>query len=120
MMKALVPAVVLASAFAAPVVSFAQQSNEPVTRAQVRAELVQLEKAGYNPANADETDYPADIQAAEARVAAQNAKNATAQVPVADTSGVGGVVSGSSASGAPAAARPAAHDGMKPIYFGAH
>jgi hypothetical protein len=52
-------------------------------------------------------DYPAGIQAAEAKVAAQNG-----------ATGVGGVVSGSSTSGAPAAARPAANDGMKSIYFG--
>jgi Domain of unknown function (DUF4148) len=48
--KSLVSAVALASALAVPAVSFAQQSNGPVTRAQVRAELVQLEKAGWSPA----------------------------------------------------------------------
>jgi len=109
-MKALIQTVVIATVLAAPVASFAQQSNAPVTRAQVRAELVQLEKAGYNPAASDDTTYPANIQAAEARVAAQNGA----------TSGVGGVVSGSSASGGPAAVHPAANDGMKSIYFGAH
>jgi hypothetical protein len=116
-MKSLIQAVVVAAALAAPVAAFAQ-SNQPVTRAQVRAELVQLEKAGYNPARGEDPYYPADIQAAEARVAAQNAKNPAVQASVADTSGVGGVVSGSSASGAPAAVRPAANDGMKPLYFG--
>jgi hypothetical protein len=45
MLKSLIPAVALASAPVAPAVSFAQ-SNGPVTRAQARAELVQLEKAG--------------------------------------------------------------------------
>jgi hypothetical protein len=104
--KSLVSAVALASALAAPAVSFAQQSNEP-TRAQVRAELVPLEKAGYQPGRND-PHYPADIQAAEARVAAQNG----------GSSSYGGVVSGSSASGAPTAVRPAANDGMKSIYFG--
>ena len=108
MIKALIPAVVLASALAAPVVSFAQQSNAPLTRAQVRAELVQLEKAGYNPATANRYNYPANIQAAEARVAAQNDAS----------SGYGGMISGSSASGARASIRPAAVDGVKPIYFG--
>ena len=48
-MKSLIQAVVVAAALAAPVAVFAQ-SNQPVTRAQVRAELVQLEKAGYHPA----------------------------------------------------------------------
>ena len=69
-MKSLIQAVVIAAVLAAPVASFAQ-SNQPVTRAQVRAELVQLEKAGYQPGHAD-PHYPADIQAAQARVDAQN------------------------------------------------
>jgi Domain of unknown function (DUF4148) len=69
-MKTLISAVAIAAALVAPVASFAQ-SNQPVTRAQVRAELVQLEKAGYNPAT-NRFDYPANIQAAQARVDAQN------------------------------------------------
>ncbi|MGH8778340.1 DUF4148 domain-containing protein [Paraburkholderia sp.] len=44
-MKSLVSAVIVA-ALAVPAVSFAQQSNAPVTRAQVRAELVAAQKAG--------------------------------------------------------------------------
>src|ERR1700687_5137790 len=90
MLKSLIPALALASALAAPAVSFAQQSNGPVTRAQVRAELVQLEQAGCATAMVMGTtpDYPAGIQAAEARVAAQNG----------GASSYGGVVSGSSAS----------------------
>lgn len=103
-MKSLIKAVALTVVLVAPVASFAQ-SNQPVTRAQVRAELVQLEKAGYNPATANDFDYPANIQAAEARVAAENG---TAQ-----TSGYGPSVSGSSQAGQPAAA-----DGTKPIFFG--
>ena len=106
-MKSLIQAVVLAAAIAAPIASFAQ-SNEPVTRAQVRAELVQLEQAGYNPTRGADPYYPADIQAAEARVAAQNGA----------TSGVGGVSSGSSASGDVAASRHSSSDGIKPVYFG--
>lgn len=101
-MRLLIQAVVIAAVLAAPVVSFAQQLNAPVTRAQVRAELVQLEKAGYNPAATDDMTYPADIEAAEAHVAAQKGA----------ASGIGGVVSGSSTSGAPAAA-----DVMKSIHF---
>ncbi len=45
-MKSLVSAVVVASALAVPALAFAQQSNGPVTRAQVRAELVAAEKDG--------------------------------------------------------------------------
>ena len=69
MNKFLISALVLSSALAAPAFAFAQ-SNGPVPRAQVRAELVQLEKAGYNPGGED-VNYPQDIQAAEQRVAEQ-------------------------------------------------
>jgi hypothetical protein len=57
--------------------SFAQQSNAPVTRGQVRAEFVQLEKAGYNPCRGKDPNYPAAIQVAVACVAAKNAKITT-------------------------------------------
>lgn len=93
-MKSLIQAVVVAAALAAPVAVFAQ-SNAPLTRAQVRAELVQLEKAGYHPGEGDNTTYPAEIQAAEAKVAAQNGA----------TSGYGGVVNGSSDAGCPAVSK---------------
>jgi hypothetical protein len=106
-MKSLIQAVVIAAVLATPIATFAQ-SNQPVTRAQVRAELVQLEKAGYNPARGSDPYYPADVQAAEARVAAQNGA----------TSGFGGVASGSSESGTAAVGRPIANDVMKSIYFG--
>jgi Domain of unknown function (DUF4148) len=71
--KSLIEAAVIAALIAAPLAAFAQSnpSNEPVTRAQVRAELSQLEKAGYDPSNASADDYPANIQAAEAKVSAQ-------------------------------------------------
>jgi hypothetical protein len=75
---------------AAPVAALAQ-SNEPLTRAQVRAELVQLEQAGYYPSRGEDPHYPDDIQAAEARVAAQSG----------GAGGYGGVVSGSSDAGRP-------------------
>lgn len=104
-MKSLIQTVVIAAVLAAPVASFAQ-SNQPVTRAQVRAELVQLEKAGYHPGHADPY-YPADIQAAEARVADQNGTAQAAQ------SSYGGVVSGSSQAGHAATASD-----TKSIYFG--
>ncbi|MFL9938248.1 DUF4148 domain-containing protein [Paraburkholderia graminis] len=104
-MKSLIQAVVVATVLAAPVASFAQ-SNEPVTRAQVRAELVQLEKAGYEPSRADRY-YPADLQAAQNRVAEQNG---TAQPAI---SSYGGAVSGSSQSG-----RTGSANGAKSIYFG--
>ncbi|REE23750.1 MULTISPECIES: DUF4148 domain-containing protein [unclassified Paraburkholderia] len=83
-----IQSLIVAAAVALPALSFAQ-SNQPLTRAQVRAELVQLEKAGYNPAS-DETQYPRNILAAEARVSAQNGPTA---------SSYGSATAGSSASG---------------------
>src|SRR5882757_4880986 len=89
-MKSLIKAVAVALVLAAPVASFAQ-SNGPLTRAEVRAQLVQVEKAGYRPSIGQDLNYPADAQAAEARVAAQNGS--------AQTSGYGSATNGSSQSG---------------------
>jgi hypothetical protein len=88
MFKSIVPVVAIVAALAAP--GFAQAREDgPVTRAQVRAELVQLERAGYNPTS-DQTTYPAAIQAAEARVGAGQG--------AADSS-LGGASDGASAAG---------------------
>jgi hypothetical protein len=65
--KTLISALVISSALAAPALAFAQD-NDPIARAQGGAELVQLEKAGYNP-GAKDNNYPQRIQAAEQRVA---------------------------------------------------
>src|ERR1700690_3785285 len=92
-MKSLIQVVVIAAVLVAPVASFAQSNNQPVTRAQVRAELVQVEQAGYSPARGRDPYYPEDIQAAEAKVAAQNG---TAQ---AEKTGYGPSASGTSQSG---------------------
>jgi hypothetical protein len=55
---------------------YAQTMSEPephqVTRADVVHELEELEAAGYNPSVGDDGTYPADIQAAEAKVAARH------------------------------------------------
>ena len=55
---------------------YAQTPSEPaahqVTRAEVLHELEELEAAGYNPSQGDDPTYPADIQAAEAKVAAKH------------------------------------------------
>jgi hypothetical protein len=66
-MKSLICAVFATAVLAAPTLSFAQAGNAPVTRAEVKADLVRVEQAGYRPAGND-LNYPADIQAAEARV----------------------------------------------------
>ncbi|MFM0273305.1 DUF4148 domain-containing protein [Paraburkholderia aspalathi] len=104
-MKTLISAVVVAAALIAPVASFAQ-SNQPLTRAEVRAQLVQLEKAGYNPIG-DHVDYPANLQAAQARVDAQNG---TAQ---AVNSGYGAPIAGTSQAG-----RPLTGNDRNSVYFG--
>jgi hypothetical protein len=79
MFKALIPAVLIATALAAPTFANAQD-NAPITRAQVRAELVQLDAT-----------YPANLQAAQRRVDAQNGAAAA----------YGASTDGSSASGKP-------------------
>jgi hypothetical protein len=89
-MKSLIKIAALAAVLSAPVVSFAQ-ANEPVTRAQVRSELMQVEQAGYSPSHTSDAQYPADIQAAEAKVAASN--------PGAQEHGYGPSTSGTSQAG---------------------
>ncbi|MGA3249884.1 MAG: DUF4148 domain-containing protein [Paraburkholderia sp.] len=98
-MESLIKAVALAVVIAAPVASFAQ-SNQPVTRAQVRADLVQLELTGWRPGVGDDPHYPADIQTAEAKVAASNG-----------ATGIGGAANGSSDMGQPVVSK-AAWNGM--------
>ncbi|WP_429285539.1 DUF4148 domain-containing protein [Paraburkholderia sp. GAS41] len=85
-LKVLMQAIVVASAFAISGASFAQ-SNGPLTRAQVRAELDELEQTGWRPGQ-DRTTYPANILAAEAKVAEKRR-----------LAGTGGDMNGSSESG---------------------
>jgi len=85
-----------AGALATPVLSFAQSAPGSLTRAEVRADLVRVEQAGYNPSSTDDANYPADIQAAEAKIAAQDDAQRTSNA-------VGGVSPAArSESGAPA------------------
>ncbi|WP_415750167.1 DUF4148 domain-containing protein [Burkholderia pyrrocinia] len=72
-MKSLVCFALAAAALTGATASFAQTTSAPLTRAEVIADLVRLEQAGYQPAAGDDPRYPDDIQAAEARVAAQAA-----------------------------------------------
>lgn len=95
-MKSLIKAVAIAALISTPLAAFAQ-SNQPVTRAQVREELVQLHKAGYSPLD-DRNSYPVHIQAAEARIAAQNANTVQA-------GGYGSSFNGAYQAGAPVSAR---------------
>ncbi|MGG1947865.1 DUF4148 domain-containing protein [Trinickia sp. NRRL B-1857] len=101
-MKSLIQSVVIAAALTAPVAVFAQ-SNAPVTRAQVKAELVQFEQVAGKSAFGHDPYYPNGTQNAQVRTVAQNVSEQA----------VGGVRAGSSASGAPVNA--GAGDA---IYFG--
>ncbi|MPV66480.1 DUF4148 domain-containing protein [Burkholderia sp. BE17] len=98
-MKSLVSAVVAAVALSASFGAFAQST---VTRAQVRDELVQLEKAGYTP-GLSSPHYPDGIQAAQARVRA------------ADNTGYGAQPAATVQGGAPAAKAQSPRDS---VYFG--
>lgn len=108
-MKSLIYAVAVASVLSTPLIAFAQvQSNQPLTRAEVQADLAKVEQAGYHPGGRDPY-YPADIQAAEQRIAER-------QGVVEGNSGSVGGVAGASQSGSPA--RQMNVDGTHPLYFG--
>ncbi|HDR8859033.1 hypothetical protein WT21_05085 [Burkholderia territorii] len=91
-MKSIIYAAIAASVLAAPIASFAQ-SEQGLTRDQVRAELVQLEQNGYKPLASD-AQYPQNIQAAEQRMQPNQPMLAQA-----DTSGYGAVAAGAGQSG---------------------
>ena len=76
-MKFLLYAVTALAVSTVPAVSFAQ-STVPVTRAQVIAELIEVENAGFHPGSVDYVEYPDNLQAAEARVAAEHARHIAA------------------------------------------
>jgi hypothetical protein len=63
-------ATLLVSSLLMPLASFAQKPDGPLTRAQVREQIAQLEEAGYTPGTFD-PHYPEKIQAAQARLAVQ-------------------------------------------------
>ena len=108
-MKRILIASLLAATTALPVAAFAQSG---VTRSQVRAELLELQQAGYRGTTSDAT-YPSELLAAEQRRAARIASRASG----AADSGYGAPVSGSTSSGsrtAPAQEVPGFHS----IYFG--
>ncbi|CAH2801519.1 MAG: hypothetical protein CBARDMAM_4388 [uncultured Caballeronia sp.] len=108
MTKLLLSALLIASALAAPSFAFAQDNNVPVTRAEVRAQLTQLEQAGYNQATNDNY-YPQALQAAQQRVNASNGVTAESYGPS---------NSGTSASGIRTSIAPASGNDQHSIYFG--
>lgn len=91
-MNKTVKAVVATIAFILPFLAFAQTAP---TRAQVKSDLAQVEKSGYNPTGSD-LQYPDTLMSAEARLAkARSGVPTSAQVQ----SGYGGVINSLSASG---------------------
>ncbi|MGV2293183.1 DUF4148 domain-containing protein [Trinickia sp. YCB016] len=104
-MKRILIASLLTVATALPAAAFAQSG---LTRQQVRAELAELQQAGYRGTTSDAT-YPSELLAAEQRVAALHAAQAS--------SGYGAPVSGSTSSGSSTAPAPAI-PGLQSVYFG--
>jgi Ni/Co efflux regulator RcnB len=109
-MKSFVYAVVAASILAAPLAAFAQaDAQQPVTRAAVRGDLIQLEQNGYRP-EASDSQYPDNIQAAERRV-----QPAGQTLTHADTSGYGVQPVGDTQSGRRIVVAPSSPNS---VYFG--
>ena len=103
-MKTLISVTLAIGALVGPALSFAQTAPGELSRAEVRADLAQLEHAGYNPAANSDATYPDNVLAAEAKVAAQ-------QRAARSNDAVGGVAqAGSSQAGAPVAALAATSD----------
>jgi hypothetical protein len=72
MMKSLTCIAIAAACSAPPAVVLAQPGSS-ITREQVRSEIIDLQKVGYSPGTASDNDFPGNIQAAEARLAALRA-----------------------------------------------
>ena len=97
------------AAVSAAVAAPAFSSESTVTRAQVRAELAALQKAGYLPNRPNDPNYPNRLQAALRRIHDNDAVAVESQV-----SGYGGDSGGATQSGSRSAVRMA----ERSIYFG--
>jgi hypothetical protein len=71
-MKLSIKAAIATAAVLIPALAFAE-SNGPLTRAQVRAQLIELEQAGYNPGADCPGDCPEGLARAEAVIAQRQA-----------------------------------------------
>ncbi|CAH2774696.1 MAG: hypothetical protein CPDRYMAC_0494 [uncultured Paraburkholderia sp.] len=60
--------------------------SQPLTCAEVRHQLEELEAAGYDPSRGDDSNYPDDIQEAERKVAAMHAAETNAMTTNTDPS----------------------------------
>ncbi|CAB3800530.1 DUF4148 domain-containing protein [Paraburkholderia fynbosensis] len=109
MNKTLAGIALVIGTLAVPALSFAQ-SNAPLTRAEVRADLVRVEQAGFSPSAGSDTTYPANIQAAEAKIAAETTSQTT-------QSGYGGVPQNGSTSSGAHARKSMGSDCVGPVSF---
>lgn len=105
-MKSLIADAVLTAVLIAPLASFAQSSG-PITRAQVKAEVVRLENSGYPPAGSNDYNYPQYFLDAQSRISSGGQKDVAA-------SSIGGSVNGASRSGLATASTNRGHS----IYAG--
>jgi hypothetical protein len=88
-MKNLTLAVLAASVFAIPAISYAQSDiDHAASRTNARQQIRELESVGYNPASVSPY-YPGDIQAAESRLEEQKLQVETAHEPVIAAGGYG-------------------------------
>jgi len=117
-MKASIFAVAVACALAAPVAAHAQQTDAPQTRAEVRADLFQIEQAGYRPGDND-SGYPRKLELAEQQVAQEGGDmNEGADMSM-STSAISSTVLPSHHVSTRRLASVYAHDdGTRSIYFG--
>jgi hypothetical protein len=121
-MKSVFLIALVTSLFAVPIASRADGPVQPLTRADVRADLGALEQAGYQPSSGEQTAYPADIQRAEQQVAQTSQPGADQTGKTAMDPAYGGETP-STASGMRAVPAPMKMDCVGPeslcqIYFG--
>ncbi len=110
MKKRFIPVFVAATALAGAFATSTAQAGS-LTRAQVRAELVQLHEAGYNAGRGEDSSYPTQLQAAEQRIAASQQGEGAA--------GYGAdPAARSEAGGAHRGIATDKDSGLKPVYFG--
>ncbi|REE21456.1 MULTISPECIES: DUF4148 domain-containing protein [unclassified Paraburkholderia] len=76
-MKLLIKTIMVAATIVVPALAFAE-TNGPLTRAQVRSQLIELEQAGYNPGADCSGNCPEGLQRAEGVVARRRQSNANA------------------------------------------
>ncbi|MGI4855393.1 MAG: DUF4148 domain-containing protein [Janthinobacterium lividum] len=77
MKKILIPAAFAVIALSLSGVASAQDNNSATTRAQVNADLVQVEHAGYTRVG-DQTQYPTNMLMAESRIAGDQSSGGSA------------------------------------------